>query len=114
MRIIIILSGLLFSSSAYAKAGGDGDAFYIVVSIFMAIAIAVAIIVNNAERARQNDLVENGKAIFLVKISRTGHVYHSMSCGKCKAGYQLSESDARARGFTPCSTCGGRGKFQML
>lgn len=72
--------------------------FYIIFSVIIIISIGMAIVVNNAERARQIALVKDGKAIFLVKISKTGRVYHSISCGKCKTRFQLSEAEAIGRG----------------
>ncbi len=75
-----------------------------VVFIFFAIGI----------RKHQEEMVRQGKAVFYVKVSATGRVYHSLACGKCRTGYKLTEQEARGQGYSPCATCGGRGTYNPL
>ena len=62
------------------------------------------------------NLVKEGKAAYFVKVAASGKggVYHGMGCGKCIAWQEMTVSDAQRRGYPPCATCGGRGKFKLL
>jgi hypothetical protein len=114
VAIITLFAQPLITPIAFASSGGGGGGFGILLGIILVIAIPILIFTNSAQKARQNELVKDGKATYFVKISATGRVYHSLSCGKCRTGYKLTEKEAREKGYSPCATCGGAGKFEIL
>jgi hypothetical protein len=64
ISITLFLINLLFPLPALANGSGGSHAFGIIFCVIMVVAMAILIAVKNAERARQNELVKNGKPYF--------------------------------------------------
>ena len=78
--------------------------------------IACVVVFNIWLSLHRSKLVKEGKADYFVKVAASGKgsVYHKLSCGKCTSWHELTVTEAQQRGYPPCATCGGYGKFKIL
>lgn len=83
--------------------------------IFWLVFLGLIIVVIRFQQHREK-LIKDGKAAYFVKIAASGKgsVYHKLSCGRCLAYYEITETEARNRGYAPCSVCGGKATFRMI
>lgn len=86
-------------------------------AFFILAPLVLFFLYKNRERKRwEAEMIAAGKAGMFVKIAASGRstVYHNPHCGKCRSRTRLAIDTALARGYVPCSNCGGQPEFLLL
>lgn len=72
--------------------------------------VIVIAIVGGISNARDASAIASGKSDYFVKIAASGKgsTYHALSCNRSRGAVMIPLADARAKGYAPCSSCGGK------
>jgi hypothetical protein len=78
--------------------------------VLVIVVVLVFAIANGISNARDTHAIESGKSDYFVKIAASGKgsTYHALSCNRSRGAVMITLAEARAKGYAPCSSCGGK------